>query len=485
MLEIIFDEQKKITSTVKVVCIAENKRINSSKLSKEDNLLLQQTAALNGFCGKLGSILEVNCGKNKIVAVGCGTKTSDHDFQIIGAKLFNVLYKIEQAVVLVEKISANKLLPEEIAHNMAFGLLLGSYRFDKYFTQKKAEEYPTLERVYFNVQGAKQISENFKHYAALANAVRYAKDLCNEPANYLTPIVFADDIKRLEYLGLDIEILGLKELREHNFNLLLSVSQGSIQEPRVAIIKWKGNPDNDKWDLALVGKGVTFDSGGISIKPASGMEDMKQDMTGAAVVVASLKALALQCAPKNVIGIVGLVENMPSGSATRPGDIVTSMSGQTVEIINTDAEGRLVLADCLWFVQQQYGAKKIIDIATLTGSIEVALGGVYAGLFSNNSKLNNDLISAGQKTGELLWSMPLGKEYNKNIKSNIADMVNISKRRGDACNAASFLQKYIKDGVVWAHLDTAGVEMVNNSQSSTLKGATAFGVRLLNYFINE
>jgi pimeloyl-ACP methyl ester carboxylesterase len=203
-------------------------------------------------------------------------------------------------------------------------------------------------------------------------------------------------------------------------------------------------------------------------------------MGGATVLMASDLEL-----PKNVIGIVGLVENMPSGSATRPGDVVTSMSGQTVEIINTDAEGRLVLADCLWFVQQQYGAKKIIDIATLTGSIEVALGGVYAGLFSNNSKLNNDLISAGQKTGELLWSMPLGKEYNKNIKSNIADMVNISKRRGDACNAASFLQKYIKDGVVWAHLDTAGVEMVNNSQSSTLKGATAFGVRLLNYFINE
>lgn len=485
MLEIIFDEQKKITSTVKVVCIAENKRINSSKLSKEDNLLLQQTAALNGFCGKLGSILEVNCGKNKIVAVGCGTKTSDHDFQIIGAKLFNVLYKIEQAVVLVEKISANKLLPEEIAHNMAFGLLLGSYRFDKYFTQKKAEEYPTLERVCFNVQGAKQISENFKHYAALANAVRYAKDLCNEPANYLTPIVFADDIKRLEYLGLDIEILGLKELREHNFNLLLSVSQGSIQEPRVAVIKWKGNPDNDKWDLALVGKGVTFDSGGISIKPASGMEDMKQDMTGAAVVVASLKALALQCAPKNVIGIVGLVENMPSGSATRPGDIVTSMSGQTVEIINTDAEGRLVLADCLWFVQQQYGAKKIIDIATLTGATMRALGDEYAGLFTNNDILAKKLTVAGDKSGEKLWRLPINKGYDKKINSDIADMKNIGGVLAGGSTAACFLQRFIKENIKWAHLDIAGVDKENTGKPICPKGATAFGVRLLNYFINE
>ena len=483
MLEIVFNNKKIDSFSVKVICVPENKRIKSVNLSDDENLLLQNSAMLNSFSGKNGTFLEVNHGKHKIIALGLGKNPTELDIQIAGASLFNKLFKVEKAIVCVDDVVSNKFTTEQFVHNMAYGLLLGSYRFDKYFTQKKPDEYPCLEQVVFKVKQAQVITENFKPYAALANAVRYGKDLCNEPANYLTPTVFAKDIKRLEYLGLDVEILGLKELREQNFNLLLSVAQGSEQEPRVAIIKWRGKPDSEEWDLALVGKGVTFESGGISIKPSSGMEDMKQDMTGAAVVVSSLKALALQCASKNIIGIVGLVENMPSGSATRPGDVVTSMSGQTVEIINTDAEGRLVLADCLWFIQQQYGAKKIIDIATLTGATMRALGEEYAGLFTNNDNLAKNLIIAGEKSGEKLWRLPINKGYDKKINSDIADMKNIGGALAGGSTAACFLQRYIKEDVLWAHLDIAGVDKENTGKPICPKGATAFGIRLLNHFI--
>ncbi|MBE6452918.1 MAG: leucyl aminopeptidase [Alphaproteobacteria bacterium] len=481
MLEIIFSGKK--TSKIKVICVSEGNRINSIHLSKEENAMLQKKADENCFCGTVGSIMDICRIKDRILVLGVGKSPTEVQIQTAGAGLYSKLLKSEKALILVEPIKSSKLSDEQIAHNLAFGLLLGSYRFDKYFTRKKPEDYPTLEQIIFNVKNPEKTNKNFKHYIALANAVRYGRDLCNEPANHLTPAIFADDIKRLEYLGLEVEILGQQELKEHNFNLLLSVAQGSQQEPKVAIIKWRGKPNSNQWDLGLVGKGVTFDSGGISIKPASGMEDMKQDMTGAAVVVSSLKALALQCAPENVIGVVGLVENMPSGTATHPGDIVTSMSGQTVEIINTDAEGRLVLADCLWFIQQQYGVKKIIDIATLTGATMRALGEEYAGLFSNNDTLAKDLIIAGDKSGEKLWRLPINKGYDKKINSDIADMKNIGGSLAGGSTAACFLQRYIKEDTKWAHLDIAGVDKENTGKPICPKGATAFGIRLLNHFI--
>ena len=483
MLEIVFSDGKIGPKAVKIIGVSENAKLTSEALTAEELKLVKKAVAQAGFYGKKGSFVEVFGSSGKIIVAGLGEKPDALALQNLGGALVKKLFKDCVACYYVEEIKGCKLSLEEIAHNIAFGLMIGSYRFDKYFTKKKQEEYPSLEQVIFKVRNPADVSDNFKDFAALSNAVRYARDLCNEPSNYLTPEVFADDIKRLEYLDLDVEILGQKELEEKEFNMLLSVAQGSSKEPRVAIIKWHGNPDFDGWDCGLVGKGVTFDSGGISIKPANGMWDMKGDMTGAAVVVSSLKALALQKAPLNVIGIVGLVENMPSGTATRPGDIVSSMSGQTVEILNTDAEGRLVLGDCLWYVQENFGVSRLIDVATLTGATMRALGGEYAGIFSNDDKMADALIKAGEQTGEKLWRLPMNDAYNKMIDSDIADMKNIGGANAGGSTAACFLGRFVKKDCAWSHLDIAGVDKEEKGTPLCPKGATAFGVRVLNKYL--
>lgn len=485
MLEIVFTSGRIGAGAVKVVGVAEKSRINSKFLSAEENGWLRKYSAQTGFDGARGKFAEV-CGKHgKIIAAGLGKKPTPLQLCKIGAVLAQRLFKDEVAAYYVEPVKNCALSEEQIAHYLAFGAMLGTYRFDKYFTTKKAEDYPNLEQVIFKVKNPAQVNENFKNLAALANGVRYARDLCNEPANYLTPEVFAADIKRLEYLGLEIDILDAAELKEKGFGLLMAVAQGSVQKPKVAVIKWKGNPQSDKWDLALVGKGVTFDSGGISLQPSKGMEDMKHDMTGAAVVTASLKILALQCARKNVIGIVGLVENMPSGGATKPGDIAVSLSGQTVEIINTDAEGRLVLADIMTYVQRLYKVSEIIDIATLTGATMRALGDQYAGIFANNDRLADNLIAAGKISGEELWRMPINAEYNRQLDSDFADMKNIGGVNAGGSTAACFLERFVQKGVRWAHLDIAGVDKEAKGSPMCPKGATAWGVRLLNAYINK
>ena len=328
-------------------------------------------------------------------------------------------------------------------------------------------------------------AQGFNAYQAVAASVRYARDLCNEPANHLTPEIYAADIKRLEYLGIDITILDEGKLHDLGMDMLLSVSKGSVNSPRVAVLQWKGAKDRKEFDLGLVGKGVTFDSGGISLKPSANMGDMKGDMTGSAVVVAAVKAAALQKLPVNIAGVVGLVENMPSGSASRPGDVVASMSGQTVEIVNTDAEGRLVLGDCLWYIQEKFGVTKIIDVATLTGSTMMTFGFEYAGLFSNDDKLSAQLEKCGELSGEKLWRLPVTADYDKLIDSDIADMKNTGPRLAGGITAACFLQRFIKPGVKWAHLDIAGVDKDEKGHPLTPKGATGFGVRVLNRLLQE
>ncbi|MEE6207781.1 MAG: leucyl aminopeptidase, partial [Alphaproteobacteria bacterium] len=340
----------------------------------------------------------------------------------------------------------------EAYYNFALGLELASYSFDKYFTKKPASYYPTLERIVFCNSGLKNF-DGYKPNAALATAVRYARDLISEPASVLTPEVMAADIKRLEYLGLEVEILDEKQMQEHGFGLASAVGQGSCNKPRIAIIKWRGQCQEDKFSVGLVGKGVTFDSGGISIKPAANMGDMKQDMAGAAAVVAAMKALALQKSPHNVVAVVGLVENMPSGSAYRPGDVVKSMSGQTVEVINTDAEGRLVLADCLTYIQKTYTPEYVVDMATLTGAIVIALGSVFAGLFTNSQSMVKGMTQAGEACGERVWPMPTDIEYNKLIDSDIADMKNTGGRSAGSSTAACFLRRFIEKNTKWAHID--------------------------------
>jgi leucyl aminopeptidase len=323
----------------------------------------------------------------------------------------------------------------------------------------------------------------FPPLAALADAVSFARDLVSEPANILYPAEFARRVKDLEELGLKVEILGEAEMTDLGMGSLLGVGQGSVRESQLVVIRWNGAAHPDAQPVAFVGKGVCFDTGGISIKPADGMEDMKWDMGGAAAVAGLMHVLAGRKARVNAVGILGLVENMPDGAAQRPGDVVTSMSGQTIEIINTDAEGRLVLADALWYCEQRFKPKFIVDLATLTGAIIISLGNDYAGCFSNDDALAANLLAAAGETGEPLWRMPLPEAYNKQIDSMIADVKNTGGRAGGSITAALFLQKFVKS-TPWAHLDIASTAWKKPSSVPTIpEGATGYGVRLLNRMV--
>lgn len=468
MVEYVF-ENKRLAQNVATVLIADVKSLN--KTVKE--VFGSDSDAVLRYCRsnevQANNLLFFETDKRQILIAPTKAET---DFKTLGGKIYRHIKNEKSAVVVLQKA-----LKKDVAYQIAFGIELASYSFDKYVTKRKDKDFPKLETVVFK---AKDLSKKeYLPYAALANGVRYARDLTNEPANNMTPQIMADDIKRLGYLGLDIEILDEKRMKSNGFNLALAVAQGSANKPCVAVIKWMGNKEKSDFDLGLVGKGVTFDAGGISLKPGNGMWDMKQDMAGAAAVIGALKVAALEKLNRNIIGIVGLVENMPSGSATRPGDIVTSMSGQTVEILNTDAEGRLVLADLLWYIQQTYDVKKVIDIATLTGAIMVALGTEMAGVMGNSQKLIDEIKKAGLISGEEVWQLPINEAYNKMMDSDIADMKNISEsRNAGSITAACFLERFIKKGTSWAHLDIAGMDKESKGKPLTPKGATGFGVRL-------
>ena len=483
MAEIVFSNKKPRRGEVKVVLAYGkiDKKYLAGFLSSDEIDLLCNAAAQENFNSKNNKILSVTSIGGKLVCVAVPAKPSEVDLQKAGGLLYGCLKKYPSATVYAEKPAGSKLKSAEIAYNLAFGLELSSYSFDKYLTKRKPEDFPKLETVSFAAKGKVIDKNGYVPYSALAAGVRYTRDLTNEPSNNMTPVIMAEDIKRLEYLGLEIDILDEKAMKEKEFNLALSVAQGSCNPPRIAVIKWRGKQEQEGFDLGLVGKGVTFDSGGISLKPAGGMADMKQDMAGAAAVVGAMKTAALQKLPVNVVGVVGLVENMPSGSATRPGDIVRSMSGQTVEILNTDAEGRLVLADCLWYIQQQFGVKKVIDIATLTGAIMIALGTEMAGIMGNNQAFIDTIGKAGAEVDEKVWQLPLTKEYDKMMDSAVADMQNVSNgRNAGSITAACFLQRFIKKDVKWAHLDIAGMDKIEKPKPLTPKGASGFGVRLFN-----
>lgn len=459
------------TNSDKVIFATKNKDIlnylNKNEFFLEKSIKKQSTS---------DKIKAYNLGDYTLYVSVISPKMTKLEWNTLGAETYKILQKNREVKVLLNNVKKENIF------DFSFGLEMASYRFDKYFTKKPDSFYPKLEKVIY-VQSGLTDFEEYKNYASLNNAIRYARDLCNEPANNLSPEIYSKDIKRLEYLGLEIDILDEEKMKEDNFGLALAVGQGSVNRPKVAVIKWNGNKENNKYEIGLVGKGVTFDSGGLSLKPNAGMLDMKQDMTGSSVVVATMKSIALQKIEKNVVAVVGLVENMPSGTAYRPGDILTSMSGQTVEIHNTDAEGRLVLADCLTYTQKNFNPQYLIDIATLTGAISSALGNVYAGIFSNNLKFANTLIKKGEMVGERLWLMPLGKEFDKMMDSNIADMKNSGGRLGGSSTAACFLQRYIEKNTNWVHLDIAGVDGSDGSNPLYPKGASGFGVRLLNSFI--
>lgn len=367
--------------------------------------------------------------------------------------------------------------------DFTLGARLRSYRFDQYKTKKKDEDEAgaALSLLVADPSGAQAAARDA---AAVAEGVILARNLVNEPPNVLYPEEYARRVSELTSLGVEIEILDVARMKELGMGALLAVAQGSAREPRVAIMRWNGADDPSEPPLALIGKGVVFDSGGVSIKSAGGMEDMKGDMGGSAAVVGTLHALAARKAKANVVGAIGIVENMPDGNSYRPSDIVTSLSGQTIEVINTDAEGRLVLADVLWHVQATYKPKAMIDLATLTGAIIVALGQDIAGLFSNDDALSAQITAAGEAAGEKVWRMPLIPAFDKAIDSKFADMKNTGGRHGGAATAAAFLKRYVND-VPWAHLDIAGVGMSSTPSEINRSWGAGWGVRLLDRLVRE
>ena len=411
-------------------------------------------------------------------------KNSKNSKVTLGSEIYSILFKSNKEIPnnLTFNFSKNLITKNKnFISDIIFGFSLRCYTFDKY-KKKKNSNLSILLNLY-----KLPLLKGIKYKLNLLDSINFTKDLVSEPANKLNPVIFSEKCSKLKKIGLKVKILDKIELEKIGMTSLLGVAQGSINEPRVVILEW--NIKKNKKPTILVGKGVTFDSGGISLKPAGGMEEMITDMSGSAVVVGSMMNAALNKSSKSLVGIIGLVENMPDGEAQRPGDIVNSLSGQTIEVLNTDAEGRLVLADILTYIQKKFKPKEIIDFATLTGAIMIALGTHRAGLFSNNDNLSKKLFKAGEITSEKIWRMPLGDEYDNEINSLRADMKNIgSTRFGGSTQAAQFIQRFILDNTAWAHLDIAGVSWSmkgGNSNHSNLHspGATAFGVRLIDEFL--
>ncbi len=390
---------------------------------------------------------------------------------------------VKSAAVAVDRPGKGE---SKIAADLAFGARMRAYRFDKYRTKEKPEQKPSLAELVFLVTDAAGAKRDFAPLEKIAAGVFFTRDIVSEPANVIYPESLAKRALALRELGVEVEVLDERKMAALGMGALLGVAQGSAKPPRLLVMHWKGNPGaRNKAPIAFVGKGVTFDTGGISIKPADGMWDMKWDMGGAGVVIGLMMALAGRKAKVNAVGIGGLVENMPDGNAQRPGDIVKSMSGQTIEVLNTDAEGRLVLADALWYCQDRYKPQLMIDLATLTGAIIIALGTENAGLFSNNDKLAGQLAAAGQATGEKLWRMPLGEAYDKMMDSDAADIKNISgNREAGSITAATFIERFVNK-LPWAHIDIAGVTWSKKDTPIVPKGATAFGLRLLERFVAD
>ena len=449
------------------------------------------------FSGKKDQLLPIvgpaNLLVSRIVLAGLGNpdSTDARSLQQLGGNLVAHLNGAgeKEATFEIEVGQGAPIGQAEAAAQLAFGAQLRSYRFDKYKTNQKPEQKASLVRLTVSTTGATASQRAYQPLQKTADAVFFTRDLVSEPPNVIYPETLAAQAEGLAEFGLGIEVLDENKMRELGMNALLAVGQGSARPPRVVVMEWHGTKagGSAKRDmpLAFIGKGVTFDTGGISIKPAAGMADMKWDMAGSAVVIGLMRLLAARKAKVNAVGVVGLVENMPSGTAQRPGDIVSSMSGQTIEVLNTDAEGRLVLADALWYCQNRFKPRLMIDLATLTGAVIVALGHHRAGLFSNNDELADQLIEAGKTVGEQIWRLPLAESYDREIDSHAADVKNIGAgRAGGSIIGAQFLQRFVND-VPWAHLDIAGVAWSTKDAATVPKGATAFGVRLLDRLVSQ
>jgi leucyl aminopeptidase len=493
-MKITFGETALPKSGAVVVGVSEGSKLTPSaaELDRRTGGVLKRAIAASRFTGKKDELLSIvapaKLALSRIVLAGLGkpSAVTATQIQALGGTLLAHLNTAGEtaATVALDPIEGG-FDAGDTAANLAYGARLRSYRFDRYRTKEKPEQKPTLARLAVQSANSSHAKRLYQKLEKIADGVFFTRDLVSEPANVLYPETLAAQAKELHALGVDVDILDEKKMKKLGMGSLLGVGQGSVHPSRLVVMQWKGNPKAKDAPLAILGKGVTFDTGGISIKPAAGMEDMKWDMAGAGVVIGLMKALAGRKAKVNVVGLVGLVENMPSGSAQRPGDIVTSMSGQTIEVLNTDAEGRLVLADVLWYCQDRFKPRFMIDLATLTGAIIIALGHEHAGLFSNNDELADRLAVAGKAVGELVWRMPLADAYDRQLDSDAADVKNISGGRdAGSITAAQFLQRFVNK-TPWAHLDIAGTAWSKKDAPTVPKGATAFGVRLLERFIAE
>lgn len=462
----------------------------ASKFDKASKKRISTAAEAASFTGGAGSLLTIHapnsdCDICILVGLGDHAKISGETIERGVASAVKSVLTLGPKSLSVLLAGWGKISNADNAARAGLGACLAAYRFDKYRTKLSDAQKPKLESVNIDIEDGKAA---FKHYSAVADGVDFARDLMNEPPNILNPVEFASRLKELGKLGVEVTILGDKEMAELGMHSFLGVGQGSKFPNQLVVMNYRGGGKDAP--LALVGKGLCFDSGGISIKPSGGMEDMKGDMGGAAAVSGAMLALATRKAKANVVGLVGLSENMPGGNAQRPGDIVTSMSGQTIEILNTDAEGRLVLCDVLTYAQEKFAPKYVVDLATLTGAIVISLGDQFAGLFSNSDDLSGKITKAGEAAGENVWRFPQTPAYNKMLDSNIADMKNVQRSGPGAgagsITAAQFLGRFIKDGVNWAHIDIAGVAWKSGSDDPREPSwGTGFGVRLLDRLVAD
>ncbi|MXO58301.1 leucyl aminopeptidase [Altererythrobacter salegens] len=473
------------SSTPRLVARVVDQDSLPSDLSRSDS----EGAAAARFTGKPGQLFEsfaesdgrvvrqVLVGAGKADAEGCHAA-----LEKAGAALA-ARYMTSGETALALDVSGGGLDAAAVAAVLT-GLRLRTWRYDVYRTKMKDEQKVTLAEVV--VIGAPAGTEAaWEVEQAVASGVELTRELVAEPANVIYPETFVERVsKRLEGTGAEVSFLGEDEMRAFGMGALLGVSQGSIRDARLLVIKWMGGEEGTA-PTVFVGKGVTFDTGGISLKPPAGMEDMKWDMGGAGAVAGAMLAIAGRKAKANVIGVCGLVENMPDGNAQRPGDIVTTMSGQTVEVINTDAEGRLVLCDAMWWAQKEFKPAAVVDLATLTGAMIISLGHEHAGLFSNDDTLSDNLLKAGKQSGDKLWRFPLSPEYDKLIDSPIADMKNVGPRYAGSITAAQYLQRFVVDGTPWAHLDIAGMAWADKPGQTWGKGATGYGVRLIDTYVRN
>ncbi|TXC68943.1 leucyl aminopeptidase [Sphingorhabdus soli] len=455
----------------------------AGRLPEKWSGLVRSAARAARFDGRRNATFETSVGEGdgsqRLILVGIA-KGEPADLEAAGGALVARLLTSGVTSLAVD-FSGSQLSDGDIARFLS-GMQQRGWRIDTYRTRMKERDKPTLTDIVAVTRNGKSPAQ-WAEFESLYEGIALARELVSEPANILYPESFVERCRPMTDLGVEIDVLDESQMKSLGMGALLGVAQGSVRPPRLLVMRWNGTGDDAAKPVCLVGKGVTFDSGGISLKPGPGMEDMKWDMGGAAAVAGAMRSLASRRAKAHVIGICGLVENMPDANAQRPGDIVSSMSGQTIEVLNTDAEGRLVLCDALHWAQKTYAPDTIVDLATLTGAMIVALGHEHGGLFSNDDGLANALFAAGQDTGDKLWRLPLSPAYDKLLDSPIADIKNIGPRQAGSITAAQFLQRFIEPGVKWAHLDIAGMVFSDKDGPTWAKGATGYGVRLLDRFI--